>query len=258
MCSDSCIQVHHHHVLSLHGTPSTHIITITPPPIHTDKEPSPDMYVIGSQETGSFKEWKEQLQEVLGAGYVRLASHSLMQIGLVVFVRKMLRHRCGHVHKDAVPTGRGDGAGGWGLRRWEWGLGRWETRLLLLCVCSNTYCREWMLCRGVAVGRSTMLILNVMHTCHWARVIPSLPPYVHTGVGNMLGNKGGVAIAFKFDDTRLLFVTAHFAAHEKMLAQRNADFHRINKFLFMPKTSGWCVGWWWALFVQVRVCCNGA
>lgn len=80
----------------------THKQTHIPSP---DKEPSPDMYVIGSQETGSFKEWKQQLQDVLGAGYVRLASHSLMQIGLVVFVRRMLRHRCGHVHKDAVPTG---------------------------------------------------------------------------------------------------------------------------------------------------------
>ncbi len=54
----------------------------------------------------------------------------------------------------------------------------------------------------------------------------------------MLGNKGGVAIAFTFDATRLLFITAHFAAHEKMLAQRNADFHRINKMLFLPKAPG--------------------
>lgn len=78
----------------------------------TDKEPSPDLYVVGSQETGNFKEWKEQLQEVLGPGYTRLGSHSLMQIGLVVFVRKMLRHRCSHVRKDAVPTGASAASGG--------------------------------------------------------------------------------------------------------------------------------------------------
>lgn len=94
---------------SLSGLPTTTMPLDLPFSSHcacsSDKEPSPDLYVVGSQETGSFKEWKEQLQEVLGPGYTRLASHSLLQIGLVVFVRKMLRHRCSHVRKDAVPTG---------------------------------------------------------------------------------------------------------------------------------------------------------
>ena len=89
----------------------------------------------------------------------------------------MLRHRCSHVRKDAVPTGT-----------------------------------HWPCC-----------------------VTGSLAP---SGMGNVLGNKGGVAIALCFDNTKLLFVTAHFAAHEKMLAQRNADFHRINRLLFAPKSPG--------------------
>ena len=51
---------------------------------------------------------------------------------------------------------------------------------------------------------------------------------VATGVGNVIGNKGGVAIGLTLGTTSLLFINAHFAAHHHAVDQRNADFHKIN------------------------------
>ncbi|KAK9820598.1 hypothetical protein WJX72_012152 [[Myrmecia] bisecta] len=60
---------------------------------------------------------------------------------------------------------------------------------------------------------------------------------VATGVGNMLGNKGGAAIGFTYQNTKLLFISSHFAAHEHKVAQRNSDFHRIKSNLFSKRAG---------------------
>ena len=53
------------------------------------------------------------------------------------------------------------------------------------------------------------------------------------GVGNVLGNKGGVGVALTYlKHTRLLFINAHFAAHDHKVAQRQADYLRIKAGLF--------------------------
>ncbi|GFR45016.1 hypothetical protein Agub_g6327 [Astrephomene gubernaculifera] len=57
---------------------------------------------------------------------------------------------------------------------------------------------------------------------------------VATGVGNVLGNKGGVAITFKLAGAQVLLVGSHFAAHDQHVERRNADFHRICAGLFAP------------------------
>lgn len=46
---------------------------------------------------------------------------------------------------------------------------------------------------------------------------------IATGVGGVGGNKGGVAVSFAFHDTTLCFVTAHLAAHQEKIAERNSD-----------------------------------
>ncbi|KAG0587749.1 hypothetical protein KC19_2G188700 [Ceratodon purpureus] len=48
-----------------------------------------------------------------------------------------------------------------------------------------------------------------------------------TGVGNVMANKGGVCIAFKFWDTGLCFVNCHFAAHVGQCETRNSNFRQI-------------------------------
>lgn len=48
-----------------------------------------------------------------------------------------------------------------------------------------------------------------------------------TGVGNVMANKGGVCIAFKFWDTGLCFVNCHFAAHAGQCEARNSNYRQI-------------------------------
>lgn len=61
---------------------------------------------------------------------------------------------------------------------------------------------------------------------------------VATGIGNQLGNKGGVGIAFTMGKTSFAFVNCHFDAHQHNVEKRNANFHRINKELRLsPEAS---------------------
>ena len=60
----------------------------------------------------------------------------------------------------------------------------------------------------------------------------------------MLGNKGGVGVALTYmNHTRLLFVNAHFAAHDHKVAQRQADYLRIKAGLFNTKEESGGVLW---------------
>lgn len=63
---------------------------------------------------------------------------------------------------------------------------------------------------------------------------------VATGLGNQLGNKGGVGIAFSIGRTSFAFVNCHFDAHQQNTEKRNSNFHRINhelKLFPLPATS---------------------
>ena len=51
---------------------------------------------------------------------------------------------------------------------------------------------------------------------------------VATGIGDVLGNKGGVGIGLDIGQTSFLFITSHFAAHQQHVQQRNEDYHKIN------------------------------
>lgn len=66
-----------------------------------------------------------------------------------------------------------------------------------------------------------------------AGIMISLSGMTHAGIGNVLGNKGAVAAALTVRSTRLLFICAHFAAHEKQIQQRNAEAARIRATLFL-------------------------
>lgn len=50
---------------------------------------------------------------------------------------------------------------------------------------------------------------------------------VATGIGNVLGNKGGVCIHFCIDDTSFCFVNSHLAAHQQRTQNRHTDVERI-------------------------------
>ena len=52
-----------------------------------------------------------------------------------------------------------------------------------------------------------------------------------TGIGNTLGNKGGVGVTFVLGATSFLFLSCHLAAGHSKVADRNADFHSIDVLL---------------------------
>jgi len=50
---------------------------------------------------------------------------------------------------------------------------------------------------------------------------------VACGIGNVMANKGGIGIAFHWDDTSICFLNCHLAAHQGMVRERNENYHRI-------------------------------
>ena len=61
---------------------------------------------------------------------------------------------------------------------------------------------------------------------------------VATGIGNMLGNKGGVCISLTLHHTQLCFINCHLAAHQENTALRNANARSIFKSLKVAGSGG--------------------
>lgn len=96
---------------------------------------------------------------------------------------------------------------------------------------------RWTRCLADLLGEGYVELaqqtLQAIHIVVFVRA--RLFPYCHhiehgavaTGIGSVMGNKGGVAIGFDIGATSLLFINAHFAAHQNAVAQRNDDYHKI-------------------------------
>jgi hypothetical protein len=50
-----------------------------------------------------------------------------------------------------------------------------------------------------------------------------------TGIANIIGNKGGLAIALKIARRRYLFINSHFASGQKNTEKRNSDARKIGE-----------------------------
>lgn len=72
-------------------------------------------------------------------------------------------------------------------------------------------------------------LLVFVHSRHLFRIGKTESVTEATGIGNMVGNKGAVALKFRIDDICLCFVSSHLAAHEgvKFLQSRNDDVIEI-------------------------------
>lgn len=48
-----------------------------------------------------------------------------------------------------------------------------------------------------------------------------------TGVAGVMGNKGGVGVAFRYERTTMCFICAHLAAHQEKTQDRNSNVEDI-------------------------------
>lgn len=86
-------------------------------------------------------------------------------------------------------------------------------------------------------------LLIFVHEKHRSRVVKTQTAAEATGIGNMVGNKGAVAVKLTLDDTTFCFVSSHLAAHEgaKFLIQRNEDVIEIMRNIERNKNHGLAV-----------------
>lgn len=103
-------------------------------------------------------------------------------------------------------------------------MGEWE-RLL-----SKQLGPDYKRVAGESLWAIHLLVFAHKGIAHHVRHVRTCS--VATGIGNLLGNKGAAAVSLQLGALRLLFVGAHFAAHDAQVERRNADFHRIRAGLF--------------------------
>jgi hypothetical protein len=58
--------------------------------------------------------------------------------------------------------------------------------------------------------------------------------YIKTGFGNLMANKGALAVSFVYNRKSFLFINCHLSAGHKASDKRNSDFHRINSSMTIP------------------------
>jgi len=97
------------------------------------------------------------------------------------------------------------------------------------------------------LNRDTKFVLvtyqQLVGVCLYVFVRPELAPFIQdvavdsvkTGMGGATGNKGAVAIRFRYYTTSLCFVCSHFAAGQSNITDRNADYSEAVKKVMFPK-----------------------
>merc|ERR1712151_346719 len=74
---------------------------------------------------------------------------------------------------------------------------------------------------------SAIHIMVFIHQYLWRYCWDVKTGQVATGVGNLIGNKGGCQVGFRLGHTSILFVNAHLAAHANKMKERTQNFNRI-------------------------------
>jgi len=80
------------------------------------------------------------------------------------------------------------------------------------------------------IGSHNMSAIHVMVFLHryiWRYCWDIKTGQVATGLGNLIGNKGGTQVGFNLGRTSLLFVNAHLAAHAGKMKERTQSLTRI-------------------------------
>ena len=118
-------------------------------------------------------------------------------------------------------------------------IGAQECGAKLASAVGNKTVKEWIARIQAALGASYKVVQkqNLMaislvvflHTSLVDTLSDIKSSTVATGIGNTLGNKGGVGIAFSVGKTKFLCVTSHLAPHAPKVAARNSQFKQISK-----------------------------
>lgn len=86
---------------------------------------------------------------------------------------------------------------------------------------------------------------QLVGVCLYVFVRPEFAPHIRdvavdsvkTGMGGATGNKGAVAIRFRYHSTSMCFVCSHFAAGQSNISDRNNDFNEAVKRVMFPKVT---------------------
>ena len=70
-------------------------------------------------------------------------------------------------------------------------------------------------------------LVVAVRACHYNKITDVEFAKVATGIANVAGNKGGVAVAFSFFETTFCFIGSHLAAHQSKISERNEDYVNI-------------------------------
>ncbi|KAJ3090097.1 inositol polyphosphate 5-phosphatase [Quaeritorhiza haematococci] len=101
---------------------------------------------------------------------------------------------------------------------------------------ANVLCGEYSMVRTEVMAAMHVAVFVKRAYKHRVKAIDS--SRIATGIGNVIGNKGAVAVAMQFDDASILFVNSHFTAHQRRVAERNNDFKRINEEMKLASFGG--------------------
>ncbi|KAK0564422.1 Inositol-1,4,5-trisphosphate 5-phosphatase 1 [Tilletia horrida] len=102
----------------------------------------------------------------------------------------------------------------------------WENAIMEAINRRSTKQADYAFVRSEQLVGTALLILVKTNLLHNVRQIESATK--KTGLRGMSGNKGGVAVRMKIFDTTLCFVTAHLAAGQSNVDQRNDDYRTIS------------------------------
>jgi len=102
----------------------------------------------------------------------------------------------------------------------------WENAIMEAINRRSTKQADYTFMRSEQLVGTALLVLIKTSLVHNVRQIESATK--KTGLRGMSGNKGGVAIRFKLFDSTLCFVTAHLAAGQTNVEQRNDDYRTIS------------------------------
>lgn len=108
----------------------------------------------------------------------------------------------------------------------------WEN---IVSKCLNQFNDKYILLRVEQV--SSMLILFFVKSDKAKYVKQVEGASKKTGFGGMAGNKGGVAIRFKFDKTSFCFVNMHLAAGVNNIEDRRSDYENIRRGILFSRSN---------------------